>query len=108
MQQALLKLVEGTNVTLNVPYGQPGSPMGASYGASPKNDTITIDTSNILFIFMGAFTGLDEIILEKLSKIDKVCIFFCDIIAKLTFLSPRLLSRTYLVTKLVPRIPRLV
>lgn len=67
MQQALLKLVEGTKITLNVPYGQSGS-MSHSFGAAPKNDTVTIDTSNILFIFMGAFTGLEDIILDKLAK----------------------------------------
>lgn len=39
-----------------------------------KNDTITVDTSNILFIFMGAFTGLEKIIFEKVSKIDRVSI----------------------------------
>jgi ATP-dependent protease Clp ATPase subunit len=61
--------VEGTKITINVPPGNQGS-LGMN-----KNDTITVDTSNILFIFMGAFTGLEKIIFEKISKVDRVSIY---------------------------------
>lgn len=52
VQQALLKLVEGTKCRV--------SPVGKR--KHPQHETIEIDTSNILFIAGGAFVGLDKII----------------------------------------------
>lgn len=52
VQQALLKLVEGTKCRI-VPQG------GRKH---PGGDTIEIDTTNILFIAGGAFVGLDSVI----------------------------------------------
>ena len=56
VQQALLKLVEGT--TCRIP-GQGGR-------KHPGGEMIEIDTSNILFIAGGAFVGLDSIIQRRL------------------------------------------
>ena len=58
VQQALLKILEG--VVANVP------PQGGR--KHPQQETIPINTSNILFICGGAFDGLDKIIEARTDK----------------------------------------
>lgn len=58
VQQALLKIIEGT--TASVP------PKGGR--KHPQQDFVKIDTSNILFICGGTFTGLEQIIQRRLGS----------------------------------------
>jgi ATP-dependent Clp protease ATP-binding subunit ClpX len=56
VQQALLKLVEGTRVKITTPRKGFGS------------DTVEINTAKILFIASGAYVGLDELVKRRRSS----------------------------------------
>jgi len=56
VQQALLKLVEGTKCRITPTGGR----------KHPNGETVEIDTTNILFIAGGAFVGLDNIVRNRI------------------------------------------
>lgn len=58
VQQALLKIVEGTDASV--------PPQGGR--KHPEQELIHINTKNILFIFGGAFVGLAEIVGQRVGK----------------------------------------
>jgi len=67
VQQALLKLIEGTMASIPPKGGR----------KHPQQEFIRVDTTNILFICGGAFVGLDKIISGRLDK--KTIGFVADI-----------------------------
>jgi len=83
VQQGLLKMIEGTTVTVNTKSDRSSKSEASgrgsdrmdrggrdgSVGQQPgKSEQYTIDTSNILFVFAGAFVGLEKIISSRLSS----------------------------------------
>lgn len=58
VQQALLKIIEGTIASVPLQGGR----------KNPQRNNINIDTSNILFICGGAFEGLEKLVDRKVQK----------------------------------------
>jgi len=101
VQQALLKLIEGT--VANIP------PQGGR--KHPQQEYVQIDTSNILFICGGAFVGLEGIVDRRLGK--KTVGFGTEVMSQkdrnikriMDDIEPRDLLRYGLIPEFVGRLP---
>jgi ATP-dependent Clp protease ATP-binding subunit ClpX len=96
VQYALLKIVEGMEADVPLAGGR----------KHPNGENVRINTKNILFIFCGAFVGLDKIVKSRIKGKSSLGFDSCDVAGHgLENIEPEDLIAFGLVPELVGRIP---
>ena len=99
-QQALLKIIEGTEckIALNA----------SDRRKTPNIETVTINTKNIMFVLGGAFNGINDIVAQRVnsgSKIGFTAKTTVEQVVKNTDIEPEDLVAYGLIPELVGRVP---
>ncbi|CEP23007.1 unnamed protein product [Cyberlindnera jadinii] len=121
VQQALLKLIEGTTVQVQVkkPVNK-DKDSNNNTTVAKKTETYHIDTSNILFVLMGAFVGLDRHVAKRIvdnelgtieedpvhhNAMSKIKLDDDRIVGSLTLVTPQDLNSYGMIPELIGRVP---
>jgi ATP-dependent Clp protease ATP-binding subunit ClpX len=103
VQQALLKIIEGTTLQITAKHENKGNPrtpnpptFNNNMSSQPpqKPETYTIRTDNILFIFTGAFVGLQKMVMDRVAKTSGSIGFGADVRPPMTLNHQMTLSDT--------------
>jgi ATP-dependent Clp protease ATP-binding subunit ClpX len=86
VQQALLKMIEGTKIEVDITA--PSDPVG-------MQKKVKVDTSNILFLFAGAFVGIEKIVEKRLDE---------NLSSKFGFIKPTTISEEESRKKLLEKV----
>lgn len=74
VQQALLKILEGHSIEVTVkrPINKKKDGQNNNQVSAKKDETFVVDTSNILFMLMGAFVGLDKHVVKRINRLKAI------------------------------------
>lgn len=92
VQQALLRLIEGTKAKVKIPGSK-----------KTQEETVELDTSHILFVVSGAFVGIEEIVQKRKSGSTKIG-FVADVSKQKNNTSKHLTSQDVINFGIIPEL----